>query len=212
MTAPEVRVVCFDLGGVVVRICHTWTEGCRAVGLDVRGDMDTRLNGDPGWTALQDAYQKGAMELAVFATELSALMGGVYSAEEVTRVHRGWTLGAYDGIDDLIARVHAAGLETAVLSNTCGEHWEILNELPVFRTLRNRWGSHQLALRKPDPDAYRAVEAKLGVRGAEIAFFDDMKENVESACAVGWRAERVDPAGDTAEQITGYLRDMNVPV
>ena len=29
-------VICFDLGGVLVRICRDWNEGCAAAGIDPR--------------------------------------------------------------------------------------------------------------------------------------------------------------------------------
>ena len=42
MTTP-ISLVCFDLGGVVVRICRSWAEGCAEAGLDVRGDVEEAL-------------------------------------------------------------------------------------------------------------------------------------------------------------------------
>ncbi len=32
----SIQLVCFDVGGVVVRICHTWAEGCAAAGITPR--------------------------------------------------------------------------------------------------------------------------------------------------------------------------------
>ena len=46
----------------------------------------------------------------------------------------------------------------------------------------------------------------------EILFFDDAEENVQAARAVGWRAERIDPAGDTARQIAEALAQHGVAV
>ncbi len=45
-----------------------------------------------------------------------------------------------------------------------------------------------------------------------MLFFDDAEENVRAARAVGWRAERIDPAGDTARQMTGALAEHDVAV
>ena len=30
------RTVCFDLGGVIVRICRSWEEGCHRAGVSLR--------------------------------------------------------------------------------------------------------------------------------------------------------------------------------
>ena len=35
--ATPPSLVCFDLGGVVIRICRSWEEGCAAAGLPLRG-------------------------------------------------------------------------------------------------------------------------------------------------------------------------------
>ncbi len=39
MLEKRIRLVCFDLGGVVIRICRTWAEGCAAAGLEVRDPL-----------------------------------------------------------------------------------------------------------------------------------------------------------------------------
>ena len=43
-------------------------------------------------------------------------------------------------------------------------------------------------------------------RVVAILFFDDDPANVEAARARGWRAERIDAAGDTAAQLLDALR------
>ncbi len=46
----------------------------------------------------------------------------------------------------------------------------------------------------------------------ELLLFDDTEEKVQAAQAVGWRAERVDPASDTARQIAEALAQHGVAV
>ncbi len=205
-----IRLVCFDLGGVIVRICRSWAEGCRGVGLDVRGDVDTLLTGSPRWAELNSAYQCGRISTDEFARRFSELVGGLYDADEVLRVHKAWTREEYPGVNALVARVHEAGIETAVLSNTCEDHWAILHELPTFQALRNRHGSHELGVRKPDPAIYAALEDSVGFRGEEIVFFDDLPENVEAARECGWQAVLVDHAGEPARQMEAALMERGV--
>jgi FMN phosphatase YigB (HAD superfamily) len=204
-SVSEVRIqlVCFDLGGVVVRTCHSWAEGCRNVGLDVRGDVNAAIA--PGWGDLNADYQSGRITHTVFSERFSAMISGLYTAEEVRRVHRAWILGEYDGIGAVVDALHDAGLESAVLSNTCEVHWELLPRYPAFTRLRNRLGSHLLGVRKPDEAAYRAVEEHTGFAGAEIIFFDDRVENIAAARDVGWNAVQIDPLGSTAEQVRAGL-------
>jgi putative hydrolase of the HAD superfamily len=205
----SVRLACFDLGGVVIRICRSWTEGCAAAGLDVREPARwdevkaARL-------ALVHRHQVGRIDGTRFAQEISALWGGLYSPAEIMGIHRAWLLGEYEGIGDLIESVHRAGLETAALSNTCHEHWCRMGDYPAVMRIRHLLPSHQLGLQKPDPLIYRRAEQRLGYRGAEIIFFDDKIENVDAARDAGWHAEIIDPDGSTVPQITGALRARGV--
>lgn len=206
-----IRLVCFDLGGVVIRICRDWAQACACAGVAVRGDVDALwANGDERWHVLNDAYQRGRVSTTDFARRCAVLLGGIYTVEEILRVHRAWTREEYPGVGALVERIHAAGVETAVLSNTCADHWEVLHGQPAFRALRNRHASHLLGLRKPDPAIYAALERSVGWTGASIAFFDDTPENVNAARARGWRAERIDHEGDTARQMADALAGMGV--
>ena len=170
------------------------------VGLPERDGVDPVLDRDTN-----AAYQRGMIDADAFAERFSASIGGRYSAGEILQVHGAWLLGEYEGVGELVERVHAAGVETAVLSNTCAVHWETMGDYPTFRALRNRFGSHRLGHRKPDAAAYRAVETGTGYAACEILFFDDTTENVEAARAVGWAAERIRPETEPAEQMTTML-------
>jgi len=208
--AEAIGLVCFDLGGVVLRICRSWMEGCQAAGLGWRGSMDPLRAGFSGLDALNEAHQTGRVDGAEYARRFSELIGGLYSPEEVTRVLRAWVLGEYEGMAEVVDGIHEAGLETAVLSNTSEGHWETFPKYGAFCRLRNRLGSHELGVRKPDARAYRAVEDLSGYRRGAILFFDDLAENVEGARAVGWDAQQVDPQEDTAAQVVCALRSRGI--
>ncbi len=205
-----IRLVCFDLGGVIVRICRTWAEGCAAAGIEMRNGVDP-LSGSPdGWQEMHELHQTGRIDLLSFARRCSRIMGGAYTPEEIVRVHEAWTLDEYEGVGDLVERIHEAGIETAVLSNTTHEHWVTFDRYPTFTQLRNRFGSHELALRKPDPAAYRAIEDHTGCSGAEILFFDDLPENIDAARGLGWRVLKIDPSGSTSQQMERALVEHDV--
>jgi putative hydrolase of the HAD superfamily len=86
------------------------------------------------------------------------------------------------------------GLRLAILTNF---------ELPgIHRTLRYigldpDWfdvllSSSTLGVSKPDPRAYQAAAAALGLPPEDCAFVDDLPINVEAACAVGMRGMLLD--------------------
>ena len=199
MTTP-IGLVCFDLGGVMLRICRSWSEGCVAAGVDVRGDVDAlvaQAKDGADWEAINGPYQCGDFDADEFARRFSALLSGLYSPTEVLAVHRAWIHGEYDGIGDVIATLHDHGVGTAVLSNSCAEHWKEMPGYPAVQAVQTLLGSHEIAMRKPDVEAYREVERRTGHHPRGILFFDDLPENVAAAQLAGWRAERVDHAQPT---------------
>ena len=158
------------------------------------------------WPAIEGAYQRGEIELDEFASRFAELIGGIYTAEEVVRVHHAWTLGEYPGVAALVDDLHGAGLVTAVLSNTSHDHWITFSRrYPVFDRFGHRHGSHLIGACKPAPAAFRAIEASTGQAGRAIIFFDDLIDNVRGARDFGWEAECVDPHGSPPEQIRVVL-------
>src|SRR4029450_10908464 len=201
MKESPIRLVCFDLGGVVVRICRSWPEGCRAAGKDLRGEFPSGDSQLRAWNELGAQLGSGRIDPQTWARSISDLIDGVYTAEEVRDIHNAWILGEYEGIGGIIYRLHDAGLHTAALSNTNSDHWAQMNDYPAFTRLGRRFASHELGLLKPDPAIYREFERRVNQRGNEILFFDDTPENITAAQSLGWHAELIDPHSRTDRQI-----------
>lgn len=212
MTVPgPLQLVCFDLGGVVIRICRSWAEGCAAAGIPVR-DPTLWQRSRPARRRLIEQLMTGRINGVTFAAQASDLVAGLYSPEEILGIHHAWLLDEYEGVVDLIDRVHDAGLDTAALSNTNDEHWGRLDSLPAVMRLRHRLASHHLGLLKPDAMIYRHLEEQLGYRGEQIIFFDDTPKNVVAARDVGWHAHVIDPHDNPPQQVAEVLRDHGVSV
>ena len=206
-----VRLVCFDLGGVIIRICQTWAERCAAAGLAIRNpELWDEI--EPVRDELMVQYQTGRIEGSHFARQLSAALRGLYSPAEIMAIHDAWLIDEYEGVGAIVDRLHQAGLDTAALTNTTPEHWVRMPQFPTVGRLQHRLASHELGLHKPDPAIYLRLERQLGYAGREILFFDDTEENVQAAQTVGWRAEPIDPAGDTARQMAEALAEHGVAV
>ncbi len=208
------RLVCFDWGGVILRHCRSWAQGCAAAGLDVRPGIDAP-DLVAARRAVTRAFQIGEMTPDDFFPSFERACAGLYSRAELVCLHHAWLLDEYPGMQDVVATLTATpGVETALLSNTNHAHWVrhlpgpggARPDYPTAGLLRHRHASHLLGLAKPQAEIYHAFEERVGYRGEEILFFDDLAENIEIAQSLGWRCVLVDPLTQTtAPQISGAL-------
>ena len=97
-----VRLVCFDWGGVILRICRSWAEAAHRAGLDPqRGDAVRDASMQARLPIVRD-YERGRIDCETFCDRLSAAIGRLYSADEVRAVHDAWLIGEYPGVRTLM--------------------------------------------------------------------------------------------------------------
>jgi HAD superfamily hydrolase (TIGR01509 family) len=208
-----IRLVVFDLGRVLVRICDDWSHACRCAGVALPTSAP-----DPASRKALDALARqadlGELTIAQFAQAASPLMG--LTPAQIQATSDAYLLGAYRGAAELIEALHERGIATACLSNTNESHWQLMADpshaahFPLHR-LTHRFASHLTKFRKPDPAIYAYVERATGIAPGAILFFDDLMENVEAARARGWHARRVDPApNDPLPQIRAGLLEHGI--
>lgn len=216
MRRDNARVVCFDLGGVLVRIHDGWRTACDDTGIA----YDSILHSDAfraRFRPVLDAQQRGSCSLADASTALAAATDGRYTAEQIATLHASWLQGLYDGVDALIESLDAVDdVVTACLSNTDSSHWERLADwrpgapYQALGALDHKFASCVLRLAKPERAIYEAVTRALDVRPEQVLFFDDLPHNVEAARAHGWQAERIDPTRETVPQLRAWLAEHGV--
>jgi putative hydrolase of the HAD superfamily len=157
----------------------------------------------------------GQITTEEYNAQISAASGGRFSHEESLRILESWVADEYPGVGEVLDAIEAAGVRTAVLSNTNEAHWALIEAEPARYPNILRHGSiftsHVLRLAKPDLAIFAAVEAATGVPGSRVLFFDDVLENVEAARSAGWQAEHIDHTADsTAPQLLSLLRAHGV--
>jgi putative hydrolase of the HAD superfamily len=210
-TCSDIRLVCFDLGRVFVRICDDWRHGCRVAAIP----DPPPLNAEAA-TALEELVCRsdlGDVDARQFA-DLAAPLLGLTSAQ-VQRLSDSYLLGLFPGIDQMLDDLRAAGLATACLSNTNVNHWRLVTDpaAPCFLPLHkmdHHFVSFKIRARKPDAAIYTHVERATGLAGRQIAFFDDLAENVDAAAQRGWQAIRIDPSLDPMAQARSALERLGV--
>lgn len=230
--AAQVRCVVFDLGGIMVRICRSWAQGCAAAGVAHAEAPQT-----PELAAhrhdLVRRYELGKLGTEEFVAGLALALGGVYTHEQVRAVHDAWLLGQYAGAEELVDELHALGLVTGVLSNTNAGHWHRLATgpsaavvYPAIQRVVHAHASHLLGLAKPDRAVYNAFARRAGLPPGALVFFDDLRENIDGALAAGWHAVHIPhpldtppspqapamPPEDPIGQVRHALRGMGLPL
>jgi epoxide hydrolase-like predicted phosphatase len=83
---------------------------------------------------------------------------------------------------DLVGKARAAGIRTALLTNSFGldyprEGWSRIFDATVI--------SGEVGLCKPDAAIYRLTCDRLGITPTDAVFVDDMAPNVDAAEALG---------------------------
>jgi FMN phosphatase YigB (HAD superfamily) len=148
------------------------------------------------WTTLGQEHSLSDRQVAALAAEVAAIYHTCFTAFPDTAL--------------ALAELRAAGLRLALLTNF---------ELPsVDRTLAGAGidpalfdAIHTgvgLGIVKPDPRAFLAVAAELGLPPAACAVVDDLGENVAAARSIGMRGVQIDrslPLTATAADRIGSL-------
>jgi FMN phosphatase YigB (HAD superfamily) len=202
------RVVCFDIGGVLVRIVKSWDEAVAAAGLSNSKNPAGPFH---HFHAL-DPYQKGDLELDAYLGHLAEHLC-LETGDDALAVHNGILVEEYPGVLSLILRLKRHGIFTACLSNTNAPHFATLTgsgRFPAIEALDLQLASHNLALNKPDVAIYEAFERLARAEPGEIVFFDDSSANVAAAIDRGWWAFPIDPDADPAGQMSLALTQIGL--
>lgn len=203
----DVRVVCLDWGGVLLRICRSWEQACEAAGLPLPAEPVSEAVRHQR-RALSEAYQLGRMSCEAYFAAVAELSPG-YAAHDIERLHDAYLIAEYDGAHRLTQDIAGhARVRGALLSNTNHRHWLRQRDFPAAAALPHRVASHQHGKAKPDAAFYETLESTVGARGSQIAFFDDLQANIDAARALGWQAVLIDHEGDTVAQVRSALASV----
>lgn len=180
------RWILFDLGGVLA----DWTgpQALRALLPAPMSDAEYTRR----WTrcAATDRFERGAIAPLEFARAFAADWQLALAPDEVLTRYVGWLRGFYPGAPELLAALRAQA-RLACLSNTNAAHWDS----PVGQTIRAEFelalASHELGLRKPQPEIFQQALIRLNAAPSEVLYFDDLVPNVAAANAAGLRAHHV---------------------
>ncbi len=198
-----VEALLFDLGGVIIALdqarAHArWAEFAGVAPDQIAARIAARVAGGEAFCR----HERGEISDAAFFAHLREELKIELSDAELLEGWNAIFLGEMPGIRPLLASVHGQ-VPLYIFSNTNlahQMHWAgaFCDLLAPFRKI---YVSHELGARKPEPAAFRAVLADMGVVPERVLFFDDKAENVEGARACGLGAVEVASASDIAQAL-----------
>jgi HAD superfamily hydrolase (TIGR01509 family) len=206
MPRSPVKLVCFDVGGVLLRVCTSFEEGVNAAGLPVRLDSAEMVRGFDAVRDAREEYRTGKIDTRELARRVSTAFGGAYSLEEVCAVMHSWVRETYPQTMPMLAALKDNGAcEIAIFSNTCLDHWRQITARPWMKYVDHAFASHELGTAKPSPEAFAAIEKITRVPPEQILFFDDTRENIAASVHRRWNSVWIDSAGDINSQMRAAL-------
>ncbi|MDI3418172.1 HAD family hydrolase [Streptomyces luteolus] len=209
MAAAPVEAVAFDYGGVLTTsmadsLARWRTASC----IDARSFTDC-LRAWLGREAEQNSpiheLETGRLDAAGFEQALAARLRRTDGSRPEPA---GLLAGMFAGLRpdeamwDLADELRARGTRVAVLSNSWANTYPDRLHDGRFEPVVI---SGEVGLRKPDPDIYRLLCARLGLPPQRVAFVDDARPNVEGARRAGLHAIHHRAAGATRDALLSLL-------
>jgi putative hydrolase of the HAD superfamily len=136
---------------------------------------------------LHIAYEKGQVDFDAFYADFVGRYGMAYSRAEFLGVWNDYFLPNRP-MEALVGRL-GRQVRWWGLSNTNQEHHRhFCRAFRVFDVFERVIGSHELGLRKPDPDIFKKALKITGIPAERTLFVDDLERNVDAARSIGLNA------------------------
>lgn len=161
------------------------------------------------------ALESGAIDVAEFHRQMSALIPGGASDEDIDRAF----ISFLDGIPEKRLEALLAlrkQFKVYLLSNTNELMWNTEIKRQFSRNGRHIDDyfdgivtSFVAKVMKPAPGIFNYTEKMLGIRPEETLFLDDSSANCEAAAALGWHTAVVEPGVEFSDIIRDYLNTVS---
>ncbi len=177
----KINTVIFDVGGVLIKQDAVMAEDLtHELDLDqttlkhIFANQIARLGS--GKIDESEFWQQLTKEYGVRPVDVSEnLLGRAFAKN----------LEAHVKIMQLVKELGVSDYQLVVLSNTIEAHAKELKAAGVYDDFDRLFLSHEVGLRKPDPEIYKYVLNSLNVIPEATLFIDDDTKNVEAAKALG---------------------------
>jgi HAD superfamily hydrolase (TIGR01509 family) len=200
VTAADIRVLLFDVGGVLVQLS----------GIEIMMDwLGPAMSEDEMWrrwlrSEAVRQFETGKIDAGEFAVGVTREFGIAVEPQRFLESFTGWPLGLYPGTVEMLARIPRS-YRRALLSNTNALHWpRMQRDMQLGALFDSHFVSHLTGRIKPDADAFEHVVQSLDCKPAQVLFLDDNLLNVDAAAHFGMHAVRVKGPTEAQRALTNF--------
>ncbi len=209
MPVNPIRNIIFDLGGVILNIDPRLTvDAFRSLGWRDFFEENNQTNGKELFYRLES----GNSSPEVFRNNIRRIADIQRNDEEIDAA---WAAMILDIPTDRIRYLEELkkSYRLFLLSNTNEIHrikfhrdFETDFGYSFYDLFEHNFYSHEMGMRKPDPQIYIQALTEAGLVPEETLFIDDMEENIVAAQTIGMKGLHIKP-GTLMRNLPNYLKD-----
>ena len=195
----EINAIFFDLGNVLLAL--DWRKTYPRI--LQKSDLSSEELGKRFFQTRYIQYELSQLTTNEFFSDLKRILEFGGSSEELREI----TTHIFSPIDAHVALAKRLSLHypLGIISNTNQAHADFFEAKYDFLDLfQVRIYSHEVRARKPDRRIYDFALSSMNAAASESLFVDDLKENVEAARALGWRAIHLKKDTDLESELRGF--------
>lgn len=178
-----IKAIIFDIGNVLFRIDYPavvkkWSE--------ISGLSEDHIQESFKYADEHKAFERGEISEEDFSKFVSRSIGFELSIDQFKEGWNALLKEVWPGLPELMAKL-SEHYQLVCLSNTNQTHCDAfqISYKDVIHKLHKTFYSHEIGAIKPQKEAFEVVLKYLQVKPEEAIFFDDLKENVAGAEALG---------------------------
>jgi len=206
----QIKHIIFDLGKVIINVDTDETmKSIARRGISNLEKIQTELLASDTYFKLET----GAIRPDEFRSAVRNVVDIPYTDDEIDADWNAMLLDIPPERVKFMTRLKSK-YKLYLLSNTNHIHWLSYDryfqdhfDYPSINTFFTHcWYSYLMGVRKPDTEIFRMVMEEGGFQAGEVAFVDDLKENVDAAATQGMTPVHLPPGVEIMELFDQDLR------
>ncbi len=187
MWQNKIRIILFDLGGVLVELTGVPTM-IKWTGNNHNNEQIWEM-----WlkSPAVRSFEIGLSTAEEFAAKIIDEMNLPVQRDEFIDAFSRWPKGLYPGVPQLLNKLGKQYI-LACLSNSNTLHWpKLMREMGLEKMFNHIFASHLTGKLKPDKASFEHVLDSLACKAESVLFLDDNEINVNGARNCGINAHKV---------------------